>query len=166
MPSCSSLEARPGWCALAAPSMRPARGTPGVFPVTIIKLRPGFFNRRSQDAGPISEGHSYWAVARAFGWFGETLVAPRRVLPSRSPSWAITAPETVLPSLAAQRPAFSFSNLTSEGRHIRGTFRAVTEEYARDSYENLLFSLCRFHELTGGWRVASPSASRSQSSPF
>ena len=29
--------------------------------------------------------------------------------------------------------------------------RAYTEEHARDSYENLLFSLCRFHELTGSW---------------
>jgi hypothetical protein len=29
--------------------------------------------------------------------------------------------------------------------------RAFTEEHARDSYENLLFSLCRFHELTGAW---------------
>jgi hypothetical protein len=27
----------------------------------------------------------------------------------------------------------------------------VTEDYARDSYENLLFSLCRFHELAGSW---------------
>ncbi|CAG8463009.1 6345_t:CDS:2 [Ambispora gerdemannii] len=27
--------------------------------------------------------------------------------------------------------------------------RATTEEYARDSYENLLFSICRFYELTG-----------------
>jgi hypothetical protein len=27
--------------------------------------------------------------------------------------------------------------------------RAFTEEHARDSYENLLFSLCRFYELTG-----------------
>jgi hypothetical protein len=31
--------------------------------------------------------------------------------------------------------------------------RIHTEEFARDSYENLLFSLCRFHELTGGWPV-------------
>ena len=29
--------------------------------------------------------------------------------------------------------------------------RAHTEEYARDTHENLLFSLCRFHELTGAW---------------
>ncbi|KAK3043818.1 hypothetical protein RJ639_000517 [Escallonia herrerae] len=27
--------------------------------------------------------------------------------------------------------------------------RALTEEHARDSYENLLFSVCRFRELTG-----------------
>lgn len=30
---------------------------------------------------------------------------------------------------------------------VRG--RAHTEEHARDSLENVLFSLCRFHELTG-----------------
>lgn len=28
-------------------------------------------------------------------------------------------------------------------------WRALTEEHARDSYENLLFSICRFKELTG-----------------
>lgn len=27
--------------------------------------------------------------------------------------------------------------------------RMVTEEYARDSHENLLFSTCRFSEMTG-----------------
>ncbi len=30
---------------------------------------------------------------------------------------------------------------------VRG--RAFTENFARDSFENLLFSLCRFNELTG-----------------
>ena len=29
--------------------------------------------------------------------------------------------------------------------------RTVTEEYARDSYENVLFSICRFHEITGAY---------------
>ena len=29
--------------------------------------------------------------------------------------------------------------------------RALLEEFARDSYENLLFSLCRFYEATGGY---------------
>lgn len=27
----------------------------------------------------------------------------------------------------------------------------TTEEFARDSYENLLFSICRFHEYTGNY---------------
>ena len=29
--------------------------------------------------------------------------------------------------------------------------RTVTEEYATDSFENLLFSICRFHEVTGAY---------------
>jgi hypothetical protein len=29
--------------------------------------------------------------------------------------------------------------------------RAITEEFALDSFQNVLFSLCRFHEFTGGW---------------
>ncbi|KAI4337925.1 hypothetical protein L6164_016287 [Bauhinia variegata] len=29
--------------------------------------------------------------------------------------------------------------------------RALTEEHARDSFENLLFSICRFRELTGSY---------------
>jgi hypothetical protein len=27
----------------------------------------------------------------------------------------------------------------------------ATEEHARDSFENLLFSICRFYELTGNY---------------
>jgi len=55
------------------------------------------------DAGPRSEGLSYWVVAEAAGWFGSVGVRNR-------------------------------------------TF---TEEHARDSFENLLFSMCRFYELSG-----------------
>lgn len=29
--------------------------------------------------------------------------------------------------------------------------RAITEEFARDSFENLLFGICRFREYTGQW---------------
>ncbi len=29
--------------------------------------------------------------------------------------------------------------------------RAATEEFARDSFENVLFGLCRFHEIAGRW---------------
>lgn len=31
------------------------------------------------------------------------------------------------------------------------SLRATTEEYARDSFENLLFGVCRFHEVTGSY---------------
>ena len=29
--------------------------------------------------------------------------------------------------------------------------RAITEEFSRDSMENVLFSICRFHEFTAAW---------------
>ncbi|KAK9469269.1 hypothetical protein V1512DRAFT_255866 [Lipomyces arxii] len=46
-------------------------------------------------------------------------------------------------NLAMARPTFpETSNLP---------LRMTTEEYARDSYENLLFSICRFHEFTGSY---------------
>ncbi|XVF39123.1 hypothetical protein PTKIN_Ptkin01aG0010200 [Pterospermum kingtungense] len=35
------------------------------------------------------------------------------------------------------------------GREESVEWRALTEEHARDSFENLLFSVCRFRELTG-----------------
>ncbi|PNY03240.1 hypothetical protein L195_g026565, partial [Trifolium pratense] len=35
------------------------------------------------------------------------------------------------------------------GKEESVKWRALTEEHARDSFENLLFSVCRFRELTG-----------------
>lgn len=55
-----------------------------------------------QNAGPRSEGMTYWQI-------GESL------------KWA--------------------------GTNIRN--RSLAEEYARDSFENLLFSICRFHQIVG-----------------
>ncbi|KAG5189225.1 hypothetical protein JKP88DRAFT_206340 [Tribonema minus] len=55
------------------------------------------------DAGPKSEGFSYFAVAEANSWWGQP--------------------------------------------QVRG--RAASEEFARDSFENLLFSVARFREITG-----------------
>ena len=55
-----------------------------------------------RDAGPRSEGQSYWHVAEHFDWWG-----------------------------------------TGAGA------RATTEEYARDSLENVLFAACRFQEVVG-----------------
>lgn len=38
-----------------------------------------------------------------------------------------------------------------EGTALSVAARATTEEYALDSYENLLFSIARFREVTGRW---------------
>lgn len=38
-----------------------------------------------------------------------------------------------------------------EGNRNSVRDRALTEEHARDSFENLLFSICRFRELTGSY---------------
>ncbi|KAI9077548.1 hypothetical protein K1719_040480 [Acacia pycnantha] len=37
------------------------------------------------------------------------------------------------------------------GKEESVKWRALTEEHARDSFENLLFSICRFRELTGSY---------------
>lgn len=37
------------------------------------------------------------------------------------------------------------------GKRESVRWRTLTEEYARDSFENLLFSVCRFRELTGNY---------------
>ena len=39
----------------------------------------------------------------------------------------------------------------AEGTSLPVAQRATTEEYALDSYENLLFSIARFREVTGRW---------------
>jgi hypothetical protein len=40
-------------------------------------------------------------------------------------------------------------NLWPVGSNVRA--RTITEEFATDSFENLLFSICRFHEITGAY---------------
>ncbi|KAI3761698.1 hypothetical protein L1987_52119 [Smallanthus sonchifolius] len=37
------------------------------------------------------------------------------------------------------------------GNQEKVRWKALTEEHARDSFENLLFSVCRFRELTGSY---------------
>jgi hypothetical protein len=62
------------------------------------------------NAGPRSEGLSYWLVGEHFQWWGKATDVRER---------------------------------------------AVVEEFARDSFENLLFSIARFKEVVG-WSRFSP----------
>jgi len=45
----------------------------------------------------------------------------------------------------------SHSDTGGKGAPLPLSLRAVTEEFAMDSYQNLLFAFARFHEVTGRW---------------
>lgn len=50
-------------------------------------------------------------------------------------------------SYAVQSEAQSYLKLAIESGLLEGTQRAFTEDYALDSFQNLLFSITRFHEI-------------------
>ena len=76
------------------------------------------------SAGPRSEAQSYWMVAELQQW------------------WKHNTDEQQTMVAASSVPDGSVRQQWS----VRS--RSSTEEFARDSYENLLFAICRFHELT------------------
>mmetsp|Transcript_131786 Transcript_131786/g.328649 ORF Transcript_131786/g.328649 Transcript_131786/m.328649 type:complete len:393 (+) Transcript_131786:228-1406(+) len=75
-------------------------------------------------AGPRDEGSSYYRVAEHYGWWGHTTPTTSRL---------------------AQR------SLRAVGKDVPLPVpqRTVTEDFASDSFQNLLFSLCRFKEVVG-----------------
>ncbi|OSX78201.1 hypothetical protein BU14_0116s0021 [Porphyra umbilicalis] len=109
-------------------------------------------------AGPRSEADTYWRVADTYGWWANaTAAAPGPVPPDvgggdggsgggggggdggvgdgvGDASGGGGDGATVGP-----RPASAVAR------------RAVTEEHARDSFENLLFSVCRFAQVAGAY---------------
>lgn len=104
-----------------------------------------------RDAGPRAEGEGYWLVAEAAKWFGHEevreraftevgagAVLQRHVLHSVWLAWAC-GPEGQ-PAGAAHPPLCSMQ--------LSHAFY-TPQDRARDSFENLLFGLCRFFELTG-----------------
>jgi hypothetical protein len=72
-------------------------------------------------AGPRSEAQGYWTAANLQHWWNDK---PR----------------------TTEADGENSSDLPDEV-----SLRAVTEEYSRDSFENLLFSVCRFKEVTGAY---------------
>ena len=51
---------------------------------------------------------------------------------------------------AVNNPALTaLLDIVCIGKEDGVRWRSLTEEHARDSFENLLFSVCRFRELTG-----------------
>ena len=76
-------------------------------------------------AGPRDEGWSYYRLAEHFSWWGHGAQArSRHALRGSEPS---VAPGAIVPV----------------------SQRTVTEDFALDSFQNLMFSLCRFKEVVG-----------------
>ncbi|MBA0816086.1 hypothetical protein Gohar_000784 [Gossypium harknessii] len=78
-----------------------------------------------KDAGPRSEAQSYWTVADSEGWF---------VMPSSKVKSSLFAPKNYLDLLINN----------NEWKEESLKWRALTEEHARDSFENLLFSVVSY----------------------
>jgi hypothetical protein len=49
------------------------------------------------------------------------------------------------------RDVFNENKSASEAVQSTVRARTITEEYATDSFENLMFSICRFHDITGSY---------------
>ncbi|CAJ1370541.1 unnamed protein product [Effrenium voratum] len=71
-------------------------------------------------AGPRDEGWSYYRVAEYFSWWGH----------------------------ATDGTAY-LKEAQGRGAYLAVAQRTVTEDFALDSFQNLLFSLCRFKEVVG-----------------
>lgn len=77
-----------------------------------------------RTAGPRSEAQSYWMAAEYMKWWNN----------NKKDETDTDAGSDKAESTVEVDPV---------------SLRATTEEYARDSFENLLFSLCRFREVVG-----------------
>ena len=86
-----------------------------------------------REAGPRSEAQSYWMAASHAGW------------------WRDAPPDTTLSPAQAAAAALQTKIKLQIQPQDEVSRRATTEEYARDSFENLMFSICRFRELTGSY---------------
>jgi hypothetical protein len=142
---------------------------------TALLLFSGGQTRRA--AGPRSEGLSYWQVADAAGWFNATGVreraftevgAARRPLGACRPrldaghaswlrcagaqAWGPPPTHTPPPRHRYRHPGAPPPCPTPTKRTHQTPTKPRPpglQEHARDSFENLLFSLCRFYELAG-----------------
>ena len=92
------------------------------------------------NTGPETEGGSYYRVADALDlWDG------RDVLPGPEDGIGIDANANADANANGDRRGDAVANSTTTT--VRA--RTVSEEYATDSFENLMFSVCRFREVTG-----------------
>lgn len=88
-----------------------------------------------KDVGPFSEAISYYYLAYYKQWLRGSVTVP-----------TATGGSTSSAAQAVDGNKKSDSITKTEEKIIE---RVFLEEYARDSFENLLFSICRYREITG-----------------
>lgn len=93
--------------------------------------------------GPVTEGGSYFRVADALElWDGRDIFTTGNDDDKKSGDGSIEN------SNIEKNPNQQHPHPQSQST-VRA--RTITEEYATDSFENLLFSICRFYEITGSY---------------
>lgn len=128
------------------------------------------------DSGPRSEGLSYYMLASAMNYWNlfDRLDLPsadeeaQRILPMKSGKVTGAAVQqnllqiqenteqkskpnngVTLPHVEAQVDASPYLSVDPKSARILAEQHIFVEEFARDSYENLLFGIARFYEITG-----------------
>jgi hypothetical protein len=95
-------------------------------------------------AGPRSEGASYWALAESQDWWGYSPAFVSSLSGAKGGDGGGSSS-----SSSSRSSSSSGSSGSGDGSHQSVRQRAVVEDFARDSLENLLFSIARFRQVTG-----------------
>jgi hypothetical protein len=93
------------------------------------------------QTGPDTEGASYFRVADALDlWDGRDV-------------FGNDGDESHVATETESMDGLGGDNDVGPKSPVKSTVRArtITEEYATDSFENLMFSICRFHDITGSY---------------
>ena len=104
------------------------------------------------NAGPLSEASSYIIASMLLG-----LLSPYKSEKRVQSLRAVVKAEARFGSTSEEERRYRAYEARAAGRAQREgyeatddiSWRALDESFARDSYENFVFSLCRFRELTG-----------------
>jgi hypothetical protein len=95
--------------------------------------------------GPESEGSSYYRVADVMNLWSPSI--PHTTTTSTATSTAGGKQQYIRGHSNLHNKEMTSNDLPDDpSRTVRA--RTITEEYATDSFQNLLFSICRFYEIT------------------
>jgi len=105
------------------------------------------------STGPESEGGSYFRVADALDlWDGRDVFAEEEDGGDDNDARGLERTAGTTSDAGGDGDeANGDGGATTPSRRSTVRARTVTEEYATDSFENLLFSICRFREITGSY---------------